>query len=264
MMTSPRPPRFRSALVALAAIMVIAPTAAIASHDFSDVPNTNIFHADIEWMLENGVTTGCGSGNYCPSDYVTREQMAAFMKRLSTSKIVNAATAETADSANSLMGTLPGAFTAPVSFSFSSTSPVEAAAMDITVPGPGLIVVTVSGNIWIDADSASTSSLAVYAILALCADSAAICETDTFVHYTDPDNANVANSTPGFSLSLVLPVTAAGTETVYLNGWSPFGYPVRDSSSTNMLAIFLPGDGAANLSGSVSVASESSSQVDSE
>ena len=27
------------------------------------------------------ITTGCGAGNYCPSQVVTREQMAAFLAR---------------------------------------------------------------------------------------------------------------------------------------------------------------------------------------
>jgi len=54
----------------------------LASHQFTDVPNSNIFHADIEAIAATGVTTGCGGGRYCPSDFVTREQMAAFMNRL--------------------------------------------------------------------------------------------------------------------------------------------------------------------------------------
>lgn len=53
-----------------------------ASHQFSDVPNSNIFHDDIAAIAASGVTTGCGGGRYCPADFVTREQMAAFMNRL--------------------------------------------------------------------------------------------------------------------------------------------------------------------------------------
>lgn len=58
------------------------PLGVLASHQFSDVPNSNPFHADIEALANTGVTTGCGGGRFCPSDYVTREQMAAFMNRL--------------------------------------------------------------------------------------------------------------------------------------------------------------------------------------
>lgn len=90
---------WKTGLVMLVAALVLAPMAVSASHDFTDVPDSNIFHEDIAWMLDNGITSGCGGGRYCPSDNVTREQMAAFMKRLSTKKVVDAATAVEADHA---------------------------------------------------------------------------------------------------------------------------------------------------------------------
>ena len=34
--------------------------------------------------MNAGVTTGCGGGNYCPSQSVTRGQMAQFLNRLGT------------------------------------------------------------------------------------------------------------------------------------------------------------------------------------
>jgi hypothetical protein len=58
-------------------------TAVIAAHRFNDVPNSNQFHGSISWMADNGVTQGCDPDNnlFCPSDNVTRQQMAAFMRR---------------------------------------------------------------------------------------------------------------------------------------------------------------------------------------
>jgi hypothetical protein len=35
-------------------------------------------------MAEAGLTGGCGAGKYCPKDPVTREQMAAFLRRVLT------------------------------------------------------------------------------------------------------------------------------------------------------------------------------------
>ncbi len=70
------------AVLALAGALAAFPLAVGASHDFADVPNSNVFHADISALAASGVTTGCGGGNYCPSAFVTREQMAAFMNRL--------------------------------------------------------------------------------------------------------------------------------------------------------------------------------------
>lgn len=75
----------RLLLVVSAALLgaaVAFPLGAIASHQFTDVPNTNTFHADIDAIRDAGVTTGCAAGKYCPKDFVTREQMAAFLNRL--------------------------------------------------------------------------------------------------------------------------------------------------------------------------------------
>ena len=73
-------------LVVLSAAMLGAaialPLGVIASHQFTDVLNTNSFHGDIDAIADAGITTGCGGGKYCPKDFVTREQMAAFLNRL--------------------------------------------------------------------------------------------------------------------------------------------------------------------------------------
>ena len=70
-------------LAALVTTIVAVPIVVYASHQFTDVPNTNPFHADIDWLADAGVTKGCSTTQYCPKDNVTREQMAAFMRRLS-------------------------------------------------------------------------------------------------------------------------------------------------------------------------------------
>ncbi len=73
----------RLPLIAVALTAIVAfPLGVIASHQFTDVPNTNTFHADIDAIADAGVTTGCAAGKYCPKDFVTREQMAAFLNRL--------------------------------------------------------------------------------------------------------------------------------------------------------------------------------------
>ena len=48
---------------------------------FADVPPTNPFFAFIDRLAERGITAGCGGGNYCPQDPVTRAQMAVFLIR---------------------------------------------------------------------------------------------------------------------------------------------------------------------------------------
>jgi hypothetical protein len=48
---------------------------------FGDVP-PDYWAADwIEQLAQEGITGGCGSGNYCPSTPVTRDQMAVFLVR---------------------------------------------------------------------------------------------------------------------------------------------------------------------------------------
>jgi hypothetical protein len=89
---------FTGVLVALMAF----PIGVIASHQFTDVPDSNPYHDDIDAIADAGVTTGCGGGKYCPTDYVTRQQMAAFMNRLGAleagkTPVVNAATSLSTD-----------------------------------------------------------------------------------------------------------------------------------------------------------------------
>ena len=48
---------------------------------FSDVPANYWAAAWIEQLAALGITSGCGSGNYCPGDVVTRAQMAVFLVR---------------------------------------------------------------------------------------------------------------------------------------------------------------------------------------
>ena len=48
---------------------------------FSDVSPSSLFCKYIKRLSELGITEGCGGGNYCPNDPVTRDQMAAFLAR---------------------------------------------------------------------------------------------------------------------------------------------------------------------------------------
>ncbi|MBK8821715.1 MAG: S-layer homology domain-containing protein [Anaerolineales bacterium] len=46
---------------------------------FTDVPVNYWSDKWIEQLAVEGVTSGCGNGNYCPDDSVTRAQMAVFL-----------------------------------------------------------------------------------------------------------------------------------------------------------------------------------------
>ncbi len=51
---------------------------------FDDVPTTNLFFEHVLWLAVEGITFGCNPPSntlFCPTDYVTRGQMAAFLVR---------------------------------------------------------------------------------------------------------------------------------------------------------------------------------------
>ena len=49
--------------------------------DFNDVPQNSPYHTPVETIIRDGITSGCGNGNYCPTSGVTRAQMAVFLLR---------------------------------------------------------------------------------------------------------------------------------------------------------------------------------------
>ena len=81
-----RIPRRLLTIASVSAILVaiLAPVAATAAGGSFTDDDTSIFEADIEWMADNGYTSGCNppdNDEFCPDDPVTRGQMAAFMSR---------------------------------------------------------------------------------------------------------------------------------------------------------------------------------------
>jgi hypothetical protein len=48
---------------------------------FTDVPSSSPFAPWIEQLANDGVTAGCGGGNFCPQSPVTRAQMAVFLTK---------------------------------------------------------------------------------------------------------------------------------------------------------------------------------------
>ena len=64
-------------LVSLAAAAHAAPCA-----DFFDVESTSGFCPNVDWLKNRGVTVGCNTNLYCPTQLVSRAQMASFLNRL--------------------------------------------------------------------------------------------------------------------------------------------------------------------------------------
>jgi hypothetical protein len=60
-------------------ILQVSPAPATAT--FSDVPTSHPFFQFVEALAASGITAGCGSGNYCPNEPLTRGQMAVFLAK---------------------------------------------------------------------------------------------------------------------------------------------------------------------------------------
>ena len=89
-------------IVVVLAVLIAPVAAAGATSLWADVPDDSIFVDDTNWMKITGVSVGCNppdNTEYCPKSLLTREQMAAFMHRLSDLQVVDAATAIDAENA---------------------------------------------------------------------------------------------------------------------------------------------------------------------
>ena len=76
------------AVPAVALALSLASTAAQAAPcaGFTDVDDTSPFCGNVTWLKNRGITLGCTSTTlFCPGDFVSRLQMAAFMNRLGDS-----------------------------------------------------------------------------------------------------------------------------------------------------------------------------------
>lgn len=83
----------RKSVVVTGLVMIASMAGALvglASHQFNDVATDHVFHEDIAWLAESGITRGCNppaNDEFCPEDSVTRGQMAAFLHRLGESQV---------------------------------------------------------------------------------------------------------------------------------------------------------------------------------
>lgn len=57
----------------------VSPAPATAT--FADVPTSHPFFQYVEALAASGITGGCGGGNFCPSNPLTRGQMAVFLSK---------------------------------------------------------------------------------------------------------------------------------------------------------------------------------------
>jgi hypothetical protein len=106
--------RTRRLLPALivAVLVALVPLSALATNPFTDLNAGSVHNTNIDLIYNAGITTGCvPDAQYCPNDFVTREQMASFLARTAglggNSPVANAKTAQTATDATTVGGLAP-------------------------------------------------------------------------------------------------------------------------------------------------------------
>src|SRR5690349_11020441 len=59
--------------------LTVSPAPGVAT--FNDVPTNHPFFQYVEALASSGITAGCGNGNFCPDQPLTRGQMAVFLSK---------------------------------------------------------------------------------------------------------------------------------------------------------------------------------------
>jgi hypothetical protein len=78
----PKNRRIVTILIVSIALLMLGATMVVASHNFSDVPTSAFYHSAVDWGVDRGITSGCGSGRFCPNDPLTRGQGMTLMRNL--------------------------------------------------------------------------------------------------------------------------------------------------------------------------------------
>jgi hypothetical protein len=125
----------------IALALVAIPAIAIAATSlWDDVADDNVFVVDTNWMKTTGVSKGCNppaNTEYCPKANLTREQMAAFMRRLATLRVVDAGELE-GKTAAELSSVVASAVVDDVTFDPDSANPILLASLTgFDVPASG-------------------------------------------------------------------------------------------------------------------------------
>lgn len=254
-----RPPttRARIAWAVAVCVAVMVPITAVASHSFSDVPDSHIFHDDIEWLKDSDVTRGCnpGEGNtrFCPEDPVTRGQMSAFMRRLAENRVVDAGTVDGLDSTSFVGRDEPDAVTASMiadepgignelrNLLVITSLPQRVLSVQLSVPGGGYVVLQASGYFEFSHQEGSGADQGVAWI-----DTSAAADTD-FEELLALTTGRIASDDGSgthfvpWSLLGIDEVANAGEVTYYLEAWAPASSGGQTEILGNTLvATFFP------------------------
>jgi hypothetical protein len=230
--------RSKVLLIAAAFAMLLGPAAAIAAGTFEDVPDGDMFEADIEWLASAGVTKGCNpptNTRFCPDDPVTREQMAAFLHRLAN-RVVDADTVDGIEAADIV--SVYGA-TGEVMDDFFAAGFVSILSSTIEAPSDGYFQVTAVTYAGDDSTMAGTGALG----LEIDVDGVSVTPT-ALSWFIECVGDNCGDDT--VSMSAVVPVTAGSHNINLMAIENGFGSHIHGTSISTLFTPFgevvvLPG-----------------------
>lgn len=231
----------------LAAALIGVPAMLLAADRFTDVPDDNVFHDDITWLADADVTRGCNppdNTEFCPTETVTRQQMAAFMRRLASNRVVDAGhlqglepdqlqslLAHDSDTADASFPNVAGGFDV-----------IQVQSVTVETPAEGAVLVQAGGNIlgngttvdndrqfacWISDDPDSTSS-----------------DLGALTTFVDGEAIGGTVISRSFSTTTAFAVEGGGSLDVFLLCRDIQGGAGNDFRVTNghLSATFIPGD----------------------
>lgn len=146
-----------------------------------------------------------------------------------------------ADAAEAAGGTVPlGGFTTVGGLGAFVTID----SFNVTAPGPGVLLVTAVLDLGLDCDASGTASRLCTAGIGICSLPNGITQcggTFNGVAFEDPDNNTTGNANRIVTLSRAIPVAAAGTVGVFINGQSAAsGMGFEVDTGSHAIVLFVP------------------------
>jgi hypothetical protein len=229
--------RIAPALV-LATFLALVPFSLLAANPFTDLVPGSVHNADIDAIYNAGVTTGCDPGvAYCPTENVTRQEMASFLARLgglgANPPVANAATLQ-GYAPSGLVRVAQGRGTNitgndfPIAAVTPTYEALPGATVTINAPGSGFVLLN---------SSVSVSSNQTISILARLRDVTPGAPGDAVSpEFSRFDSGDFGTGT--IAITHIFPVNGAGAKSFRLEVAKTAGSPVARNGT--ITAIFVP------------------------
>ena len=145
--------------VAVLAVVMVTPAAALATDGFDDVADGRFFTVAVQWAADNGITIGTGPTTFEADRGVTRGESVTFLHRYDTNIVqpaiagLSAQTSEIASEVDN-SATRVAASASGVVDNWDGTLLAEHTT--ITAPSAGFLVITYTVNLMPDPDETGT------------------------------------------------------------------------------------------------------------